>query len=140
MTDRERIIDTMIRVGVGIDARDWAAVEECFADQVWFDGGGQPGGGRASSPSSITAELRKDLEPIERSHHQFGNYRVEKSRDEADLSCYGIVMHYCPVPHGRSVRTVAGSYEVHLVREGDDWHIDRFRFERRFADGDLEQV
>lgn len=139
MTDREQIIDTVVRLFVATDERDWKGVERCFSDMVRFDmsslGGGES---QDLTPATIIAGWREGLEPIEKIHHQVGNFRVEKGRDEADVSCYGIAMHYREVENGRNVRTFVGSYDIHLVREGDDWHIDGFRFNLKFIDGNRE--
>lgn len=139
MTDRERIIDRLVKLCFSIDEKDWKGVEACFADTVFFDttsmSGGQP---QKLSPSSISAGWRDALERIEQIHHQLGNFAVERSRDEADVSCYGIAWHYRQVPSGRTTRTFVGTYDFHLTREVDEWLIDLFRFNLKFIDGNTD--
>lgn len=71
-------------------------------------------------------------------HHQAGNFRVTLRGDAADASCYAIAFHYRPNPSGRNTRTFVGSYDLGLRREGGRWRIDRFRFDAKFVDGNLE--
>ncbi len=136
MTDRERIIDRLVRLFVSIDERDWRAVEGCFADTVFFDmtslAGGTP---QKLQPPSITTALKESLGAIDASHHQAGNFLVDRTRDEADVTCYALAIHYRERSEGRNTRTLAGTYDFHLMREGDDWLIDLFRFTLRFTDG-----
>ena len=37
LLDRERVVDTVTRLFIATDQRDWDAVERCFADRVRFD-------------------------------------------------------------------------------------------------------
>lgn len=138
MTDRERIIDRLVRLSIGIDERDWKGVEACFAETVFFDTTSMTGGvPQKLAPSSISAGWRESLESIEKIHHQLGNFLVERNRDEADVSCYGIAYHYREVPSGRNTRIFVGTYDFHLTREVDEWLIDLFRFNLKFIDGNV---
>ena len=140
LVDRIAVEDTLVRLFVATDDRDWATVEACFAGAVELDmtslAGGEP---VRLSPQQITAAWAQGLAPIEGLHHQAGNFQVEVAGDEATASCYGVAWHYRRVASGRNTRTFVGSYDFRLVRDGAGaWRIELFRFNVKFVEGNLE--
>lgn len=134
---REAIVDTLVRLFVSTDRRDWATVERCFAESVLFDvtslAGGEPS---RLAPSQIVAGWADGLARIQAIHHQAGNFQVELDGGQAIASCYAIAMHYRPVASGRNTRSFVGSYDFHLVRDATGtWRIDLFRLNLKFLDG-----
>lgn len=123
------------------DRRDWECVKSVFAPEVLFDmtslAGGQPA---TLTGEQIASAWEKGLKDLAAVHHQTGNFKVAVRGDEADVSCYGIAYHYLPNPTERNTRVFVGSYDLHLVRSGAGWRIDRFKFNLKFIDGnkDLE--
>jgi hypothetical protein len=139
LADRRAVVDTLVKLFVSTDERDWESVAGCFADRVLFDMTSLAGGEPASlSPAQITSGWAAGLEPLEAVHHQAGNFRVEVEGDEATASCYATASHYRKVPSGRNTRTLVGSYDFHLAREDGSWRIDLFRFNLKYLDGNLE--
>ena len=139
LRDERDIIETINDVFVGTDQRDWALVTSRLAPQVVLDMTSLAGG----EPATLTAQQVADgwkngLAPIEAVHHQTGNFRVHVRGAEADAFCYGVAYHYKPTASGRNTRVFVGSYDIHLRREGAGWKIDRFRFNKKFVDGNLE--
>ena len=57
---------------------------------------------------------------------------------EANAFCYGIAYHYRRTKSGRNTRVFVGSYDFHLVLVHTEWKINRFRFNAKFIDGNLE--
>jgi hypothetical protein len=136
--ERDRIAEVINTLFVATDARDWARVWGCFASQVTFDMTSLAGGLPAKmSPQEITAGWEAGLRPIESVHHQTGNLSIRCQRREATASCYGIAYHYRRTTCGRNTRLFVGSYDFHLVLDGQ-WKIDLFRFNLKFVDGNLE--
>jgi hypothetical protein len=138
LVEKDRIAAVVNRLFTGTDARDWAAVQACFADSVLCDmtslAGGEPS---RLSPSQITAAWETGLAPIEEVHHQTGNVATEVAASEANVTCYGIAYHYRPTRFGRNTRVFVGSYDFHLRLEGGSWKIDVFRFNLKFIDGNV---
>ena len=66
------------------------------------------------------------------------HFRVSVREDTADAFCYGTASHYLPNPTGRNMRVFVGSYDFGLRREGGRWRIERFRFNLKYLDGNLE--
>jgi hypothetical protein len=142
LLDRTRIIETITRLFVGTDNRDWELVKSLFAPRVLFDmssmGAGEP---RQTTPEAIVSGWEQGLEPLQAIHHQAGNYLVTLEGASAEAFCYGIASHYLPNPTGRNTRTFVGSYEFGLERDEAAWRITRFKFTLKYVDGntDLER-
>ena len=140
LSARQGIVDTITRLFVSTDRRDWTSVQECLADSVEFDMTSLAGGAAARlRPSQITAAWQEGLAPIEAVHHQAGNFQVRLGADEASATCYAIAYHYRKVASGRNTRTFVGSYDFHLgLDSSGKWRIDLFRFNVAFVDGNLD--
>jgi hypothetical protein len=137
--DKDQITETINRLFVSTDNRDWPKVQECFANQVLFDMTSLAGGAPATlRPQQITAAWEQGLKPLKAVHHQSGNFLIEVREHDADAFCYGIASHYLPNPSNRNTRVFVGSYDFHLVRDGGRWRIDRFRFNLKYVDGNPE--
>ncbi len=136
---RDEIVAVVTRLFVGTDARDWDAVRSCFADAVHFDMTSLAGGVPATlAPDQIIGGWQAALRPIQRAHHQAGNFQVRCQGQDATASCYGIAFHYRNTRSGRNTRLFVGTYDFHLRHDGTSWRIDAFRFEAKFVDGNLE--
>ena len=139
--EKERVIDTVNRLFINTDNRDWTRVKALFALRVLFDmtslAGGQPA---TISPQEIVDGWDKGLKALKAIHHQAGNYLVDIKDNEATAFCYGVAWHYLPNRTNRNTRTFVGSYDFHLVKQDGEWKIDRFKFNLKFIDGnkDLE--
>ena len=139
LLDEAAVIEVIVRLFVDTDRRDWAGVRACLADSVRFDmtslAGGEPS---VLTPGEIAGLWEAGLAPIEAVHHQAGNFQVQVNGEEASASCYGIAYHYRRTASGRNARVFVGSYDFHLVRRGEAWRIDAFKFNAKFVDGNLE--
>lgn len=139
LLDKDRIVDTVNRLFTATDARDWAAVRDCFTEKVHFDmtslAGGTPS---VLAAADIAAAWEQGLAPLDAIHHQAGNYRVEIEGEQATAFCYGIAIHYKRTASGRNTRTFVGSYDFQLARFQDAWKISAFKFTLKFLDGNLE--
>lgn len=138
LIEQNRIAQVITTLFVATDARDWARVRDSFAAAVTFDmtslAGGAP---QRLSPDQIVSGWQAGLEPLEAVHHQTGNLAIACTGAEATASCYGIAYHYRRTSTGRNTRVFVGSYDFHLLLDGQ-WRIDLFRFNLKFIDGNLE--
>ncbi len=154
LLDKDRIVETINRLFIGTDNRDWPQVKSCFAPSVLFDmsslGAGQP---KRMSPDEIVAGWDAGLGPLKAIHHQAGNYLVDVTGERASAFCYGIASHYLPNETGANTRTFVGSYDFadriearaavqgctgcgfEFVRNGGQWKISGFRFNLKYLDG-----
>jgi SnoaL-like protein len=133
------VVETINRLFIGTDYRDWAMVRDALAPRLHVDmtslAGGQPS---EMSGADLAAAWETGLKPIQAVHHQAGNYRVTVEGDEAVAFCYGTATHYRPTRSGRDVRTFVGSYDFRLARLEGKWRITSFRFNLKYVDGNLE--
>jgi hypothetical protein len=141
IVDQTKIIETINRLFIGTDNRDWTLVRSCFAPRVLFDmsslGAGEP---KHLSPEDIVAAWETGLKPLKAIHHQAGNYLVEVNGTNAEAFCYGIASHYLPNKSNKNTRTFVGSYEFELQKDSGRWRIAKFKFNLKYIDGnpDLE--
>jgi len=139
IVDRNGIIDTLVRLFVHTDRRDWETVKSVFAPQVIMDmtsmTGGEPD---FLSPEEIASGWDENLKPLKHIHHQVSNFIVDARERDANAHCYGIASHYLPNPTHRDTRTFVGTYDFHLVREGEAWKIDKFKFNLKYIDGNID--
>jgi len=63
---------------------------------------------------------------------------VKLNDNQAELFCYSIALHYLENPTGENTRTFVGSYDFHLIRQGNDWKIDTFKFNLKYIDGNVD--
>jgi hypothetical protein len=139
LLEKDRIIDTINALFISTDKRDWPAVRRCFAELVFFDMTSMTGGSPSRlTPEQIVAGWDQGLRPIEKTHHQAGNYHVDVHGEQATAFCYGIASHYRATRSGRNTRLFVGSYDFHLLRTDGRWQIDSFRFNLKYIDGNAE--
>jgi hypothetical protein len=136
---KDAILDTINRLFIGTDSRDWAMVRDALAPRLQVDmtslAGGQPA---EMAGADLAAAWETGLKPIQAVHHQTGNYWVTVLGDQAEAFCYGTATHYRPTRSGRNVRTFVGSYDFRLARLETKWRITSFRFNLKYVDGNLE--
>jgi len=136
---KDAVLDTINRLFIGTDSRDWAMVRDALAPRLHVDvtslAGGQAG---EMTGADLAAAWETGLKPIQAVHHQTGNCRVNVLGDEAEAFCYGTATHYRPTKSGRNVRTFVGSYDFRLVKLEGRWRITSFRFNLKYVDGNLE--
>ena len=141
IVDQTKIIETINRLFIGTDNRDWALVKNCFAPSVLFDmsslGAGEP---KHLTPDDIISAWDTGLKPLKAIHHQAGNYLVDVNGTKAEAFCYGIASHYLPNKSNNNTRTFVGSYEFELLKNSGGWRITTFKFNLKYIDGnpDLE--
>lgn len=139
LNDRVEIIDTINRLFIGTDSRDWTMVRAALAPRLHVDMTSLAGGAPAEMEgAALAAAWETGLAPIQAVHHQAGNHRVTLRGDEADAFCYGTATHFRPTQSGRNVRTFVGSYDFQLARLAGAWRITLFRFNLKYLDGNLE--
>ena len=136
---KDEIIDTINRLFIGTDTRDWAMVCDALAPRLHVDmtslAGGEP---MEMASVELAAAWETGLKPIQAVHHHAGNYRVAFHGEEAEAFCYGTATHYRPTRSGQNVRTFVGSYDFRLAKLEGSWRITSFRFNLKYVDGNRE--
>lgn len=142
INQRDEIIETANRLFIYTDQRNWEGIKAILADEVLFDMTSMSGGSPVMlKPQQIADMWEEGLKKLKAIHHQVGNYLIIERDEDADISCYGIALHYLPNPTNKNIRAFVGSYDLHLSIAGGVWKIDRFKFNLKFIEGnkDLEK-
>lgn len=135
ISDRLDVIDTINRLFIATDAREWDRVQLCFSPVVRMDMSSVGGPAKDMIPAEITAMWDEGLKPLKAIHHQAGNHTVELDGERATAFCYGIASHYLPNASGHNTRTFVGSYDFALLKTADAWVITMMRFTLKYIDG-----
>ncbi|HKI06731.1 MAG TPA: nuclear transport factor 2 family protein [Thermoanaerobaculia bacterium] len=145
LVEKDAIIDTITRLFIATDERDWEAARACFTPRVLFDMSSMTGEAAAELDSQeIVDGWDRGLRHLAAVHHQAGNFKVTVDGGQADAFCYGIASHYLPNATGRNTRFFVGSYDFylekdsHLEKDGAAWRIRQFRFNLKYMDGNLQ--
>ena len=139
LIEKEQIVGTLNQLFIATDQKDWPRVAGLFAPKVRFDMTSLAGGAPQDlTPQQIVEAWDKGLKPLAAVHHQAGNYVVVVAGGQADAFCYGIASHFLPTRSGRNTRTFVGSYDFHLVKKDGVWWIDRFKFNLKYIEGNLD--
>lgn len=139
LIEKDAVKNRVEQLFIATDNRDWLAVKDVFADKVHFDmtslAGGQP---VTLTSQEIVDAWDKGLKALKAVHHQTGNYQITIQNNAANVFCYGIAFHYLPNKTNRNTRTFVGSYDFHLIKNEGKWKIDRFKFNLKFLEGNLD--
>lgn len=131
--DRQTVGDTVTRLFIETDRKNWPAVEAIFTDAVKFAMHGTRTPIEATlSGAEIAAMWHQGLEHVPTLHHQMGNLLIELHGDHAHAFCYATATHYQP-EDSKPLTTFAGTYDFTLARTGDRWQIEGFRFNARYV-------
>ena len=118
-----------------IDSKNWEAVKEMLADKVEFDEGD---GVSIKSSEEIISHWQKSLSNLDGTQHVVSNYGIEVNKHEARLMFIGTATHYKKSKTGKNIKTLHGSYEVHMSQpEKEDtnwaWKITKFKYINNFT-------
>lgn len=139
LTARQEIIQTVQRIFIHTDSRNWEEVKNQFSDQVLLDYTSMVGGSPSThTPQAIVDSWKGLLPGFEHTQHDLSNFEVSIRRDEADVSHYGTAWHYLPNEEGGDVWKVVGTYDHHLVKRNERWKVDQMRFNLKFMDGNVD--
>ena len=135
---RQAVEDTVVRMFVATDERDWPTLIGCFTDPFTLDMTSMVGGVPASmSPAQVAQAWAQGFAPLDHVHHQVGNFRTTVTDSQALVRCYGVAFHHRSAAAGQKSRVFVGTYELSLVATGALWQINRFTFNLSFIDGNL---
>jgi len=137
LKEEHNILNTLIQLFISTDNREWETVKKCFHEEVIFDmtsvAGGEPS---VLSPQQIVDGWDEGLKGLNAIHHQVGNFQIEITPYlKATAFCYGTAYHYLANSENGNTRTFIGSYNFDLIKDGNQWMINRFRFNLKFIEG-----
>ena len=135
MQDHSYIQETITKMFVNSDNRNWKEVEGQFSPKVTLDYSSMTGNPATEvSPKDITTGWKTVLPGFTSTHHQIGNFIIKVNGNKAHLFCYGTATHYLDDDSG-NVWTVVGSYDFDLEKLDNSWKIKAMKFNYKYQDG-----
>ena len=135
---RLAVEDTVVRMFVATDERDWPTLEGCFTDPFTLDMTSMAGGKPATvTPRQVASTWAQAFEPLDHVHHQVGNFRTSVTASQAIVRCYGVAFHHRAKANGLKTRLFVGTYELLLIPSVQGWLISQLAFQLKFIDGNL---
>lgn len=136
MMSRDLIIETVNRLFVAVDSREWNTVKSIFSETVILDYSSMSGGEPAELSADTIIQAWKALLPgFDQTHHQLGNYLININPTTAEVFCYGTATHYLSNESKNNLWTVVGTYDLILKKAENDWKICQMKFNLRYIDG-----
>jgi len=122
------------------DSKNWAGLQtEVFAAEVNFDmesmGGGPAG---VLTSVAITNGWEEGLKDLDSVHHQAGHYLINVDGDRAAIYGYAAATHFKSSALNGNTRSFTGSYDLSALRTHQGWRLDGFRYNLKFADGNID--
>lgn len=134
--NNQQITETVNKLFISVDNRDWENVKLIFSDTVLLDYTSMAGGQPAILTSSQIIDSWKGILPgFDKTHHQLGNYLIETDSDLAKVFCYGTATHYLANESKNNIWTVVGSYDLELKDVNNTWRITKMKFNLKYIDG-----
>ncbi|WP_281612584.1 nuclear transport factor 2 family protein [Flammeovirga sp. SubArs3] len=131
----EIINETVTRLFIATDNKDWNTIESIFSDQVELDYSSMNGNPKTTlTPRQIIDGWKTILPGFTSTHHQIGNFVTTIRNTKADVFCYGTATHFLEDEDG-NIWTVVGSYNFELERVKNEWKITLMQFNFKYQDG-----
>ena len=139
-TVREQIIELCNRLFIYTDNREWNKLkQEVFTENVLFDMSSLGAGDPVMLPAAeICAKWETGFQGIDQVHHQAGNYIVDIVGGNASVHAYAIAIHHKnSAVHGKT-RQFVGTYNLRCVETPDGWRMSGFKYNLKYAEGNVD--
>ena len=134
--NNQQITETVNKLFISVDNRDWENVKLIFSDKVLLDYTSMTGGEPATLSSNQIIDSWKGILPgFDKTHHQLGNYIIETESGLSKVFCYGTATHYLANESQKNIWTVVGSYDLELKNIDSAWRITKMKFNLKYIDG-----
>ncbi len=133
LVDRAAIAECLVNYARCIDRRDWAGLQDSYAEN------GVMQHGDASVPREAVPELsEKILAGCSSSHHLVGDPSIDIDGDHATTHSHYIATH---ISEGTTVKRQGGGwYDCELERTGSGWKFSRVRSTTAWRTGEPLQL
>ncbi len=136
---RDLIVEVVNKLFIYTDERDWNKLQsEVFTVKVLFDMI-SVGGKRAELDAKEICELwARGFEGIDSVNHLAGNHIVWMDNYTASVFVYATATHFKEAATKGKTREFVGTYNIELTMNEDGWRINRFKYNLKYANGNLE--
>lgn len=138
---REQIVEVVNKLFVYTDAQDWEKLQsEVFTEHVQFDMSSLGGEKMTTTAAHICQVWKAGFKGIDAVNHLAGNYLVNLDGDTANAFAYATATHYKQAATQGKTREFVGTYDLHLVKHIAGWRIDQFKYNLKYANGNLDLI
>ena len=120
LLDRAAIHDVLLRYARGVDRRDLGLVASCFLPDASYEGALARG-----TIGDALAALRDRMARYDTTMHFIGNQLIEINGDTASSETYAVAYHRLTENGEAKLFAIGVRYCDGLVRDGDQWRIQR---------------
>jgi len=140
MNSYQQITNVVNKLFVYTDERDWDGLKsEVFDQEVHFD---MVSMGAQEAEKKTAAEIcdmwNEGFKGLDAVHHQAGNYLISIESSAATVKAYAIASHYKKDATQGKIREFVGSYDLGLRETEKGWRISSFKYNLKYADGNIE--
>jgi hypothetical protein len=138
MTTREEIIETINKLFIYTDYREWEKLQsEVFTKKVHLDMSSMGADPANTTAKKICRQWEEGFRGLDAVNHLAGNYLVTFDGDQAKVFAYATATHYRESAIKGKTREFVGSYDFHLVKTEEGWRIDRFKYSLKYTGGNM---
>ena len=140
MTTRENIVETINKLFIYTDSKNWIGLqEEVFSEIVFLDMTSLGGSAEEMSSKSICDIWNEGFKNIDHVNHLAGNYLVTiKTEKEASVFAYATATHFKESAKNGKTREFVGTYDFNLRLINDSWKINSFTYNLKYLVGNIE--
>ncbi len=140
IANKLEITEVVNRLFIHTDYQEWdKLLSMVFAPEVIFDMS-SVGAGEAKTVKveEICQMWAKGFEGLDGIHHQAGHYLISIDGSVAKVFAYAVASHYKESATKGKTRSFTGSYDIALTLTSAGWRINAFKYNLKFADGNLD--
>ena len=126
--DRVEIIETVNKIAIRSDRRDWAIVRNCFTEQVEFDYTSLSGGEPVTITAATQVQQWADFfsSTFKTTQHLIGSHVVTLNGATAGCVAH-FQAHHTYLEASQGTWLLAGTYDYDLVRTGNGWKVEKMK-------------
>ncbi len=138
-TEREEIIEIVNKLFIYTDYQEWEKLQnEVFTPNVFLDMSSLVAEATTLTSQEICSNWKTGFEGLDAVNHLAGNYLVTITDKEADVFAYATATHFKESATNGKIREFVGSYDLHLVKTENGWRIDKFKYNLKYAIGNMD--
>jgi hypothetical protein len=132
LSDKQEIVELVLRYSTALDTRDWTMLESCFAEDAAFDADGfAPIHGAAAIRDTASSALAG----LDASQHFVTNITVALDSETATVTSYLQAQHVRASAGDDPNFLVAGIYRDNVTRTPNGWRFSHRRLQVLWTTG-----
>jgi SnoaL-like domain len=136
---RDEIVEVVNRLFIYTDMQDWDKLQkEVFTDCVEFDMSSLSGEKALKQAREICGIWKAGFAGIDSVNHLAGNYLIQIENQAATVFAYATATHFKEAATNGKTREFVGTYNIGLDKTASGWRINRFRYNLKYATGNLD--